>query len=409
MSAAHATPPTRAELCTDAFFQNPYPMYARLRAAPGPYWLPHQQDTPLSGLWLFSRHADGEQLFKQSSAVSKDRARVRPSGAGSVFDHHLLHRDGADHLRLRRLVAGHFGTEALARFSQVVAEETDAAIDALQGRGEFCLVADYAEPLPLAVAARWIGVPRAQMQRVRGWALDLADGFDSLLTDAAVLARLHAALAAFLADCAESLERAARAPHEVPAHSLLAHLAAARERGEISVEEAQAMLALMFFASHETTVSLVGSGLALLLTHPEQLAALRAEPALMGSAIEEVLRLESPEQRTSFRIVREPVEIGGVRLEPGQQVGAIIGSLNRDEAVFAEPDRFDIRRSPNRHLAFGVGLHHCQGKGLARAQGAIAIGRLLERLPGLALASEPLRWRRNSFFRSLQSLPARRG
>jgi len=164
------------------------------------------------------------------------------------------------------------------------------------------------------------------------------------------------------------------------------------------------MTAFLLFAGHETTINLIGNGLWLLLSHPEQLQLLLEDSSLLPQAVEEILRYESPEQRTSFRIVLEPLEINGITMNPGDQIGVMIGSANHDEKEFENPELFDIQRKPNRHLAFGMGIHNCLGKTLARVEAQIAFAKLLEYLPALKLQETIPSWRKNSFFRGLKEL-----
>lgn len=174
-------------------------------------------------------------------------------------------------------------------------------------------------------------------------------------------------------------------------------------------EELVAMLGLLAFAGHETTISLIASGLLLILGSGGQRELVASQQGLLPTAIEEVLRYESPEQRTTFRTVVDPVAIGGHELAPGEQIGVIIGAANRDDAVFPDAERFDVTRDPNPHLAFGSGAHVCLGKGLARLEARIALATLLEAFPHVELAAAEPAWRRDSFFRALERLPARVG
>jgi len=277
----------------------------------------------------------------------------------------------------------------------------DLALEVRQA-GQADLIAKLAEPMPLRLIAELIGVPQDDMPRVRSWSLALGEGFDSVRTSSDIRARQRDALQGFLEYLRGLIEDKRRAPD----HGLLSFLIEAEQDGDLSEEELLAMMGLLLFAGHETTVNLIGNGLWLLLTHPDQWHQLRREPGLIPSAVEEILRYESPEQRTSFRIMVEPMDISGTRMEPGQQVGVIIGAANRDEAEFANPGLFDVRRSPNRHLAFGLGIHNCLGKNLARLEASIAIAVVLEELPNLRLMDTLPDWRENSFFRGLSSLRA---
>ena len=385
-----------------AFFQDPYPCYAELRATGRAAWLPHEQESASKGVWLFSRHADAEALFREYTAVSKNIRAVRPPGMSTPFDLHVLHRDGADHLRLRRLVSDFFSIRYLNQMESRMEQVADALVNDIKAKGTFDLIPDFAEQMPLRVIAELIGVPVQDMPLVRKWSIALGDGFDSLLMSQPVIERQKQALAAFLVYAHDAI----KARHQRPDGSLLSHIAAAEGNGLVSDDESIAMVGFLLFSGHETTINLIGNGLWLLLSHPEQWQLLVREPERLPDAIEEILRYESPEQRTSFRLATDPLNINGIKIEPGQQLGIIIGSANRDDAVFTNPDVFDIRRDAQRHLAFGLGLHNCLGKTLARMEARIALGRIIAQLPGLTLSDTSPSWRHNSFFRGLSSLNA---
>ncbi len=387
------------------FFQNPYPFYEKIRAAQAPFWLAHNQQTSSTGVWLFGGYEEAVAIFKETTAIFKNLRAVRPAGTSTPFDLAMLHQDAPDHLRLRRLVAGYFSAGFLARFEPRVDAITNELLAALSKQWEFDVLRDFAEQLPLRVIGELIGLPPADLAQVRAWSVLLGDGFDSVTATDEVLVQQREALTAYLAYIESLLAQPKRIAHS----SLLSYLIACEMRGELNREELIGMVSFLVFAGHETTINLIGNGLWLLLSHPEQLKLLTQDPALLPSAIEEILRFESPEQRTSFRIAVEPIVVAGVRLEKGQQLGVIIGSANRDAAVFENPNAFHIRRTPNRHLAFGLGLHHCLGAHLSRMEARLAFKHILSQYPTLRLASDSVTWRKNSFFRGLEALPVRIG
>jgi pimeloyl-[acyl-carrier protein] synthase len=384
-----------------AFFEDPYPAYRALRAAGGPQWVAQARSVTSEGFLLFGTYEQAVAIFKQAQGVSKNVQAMRPPGAASAFDLHVLHRDGADHLRLRRLIADAFSPGAMAALQPVIDAAARGLARQLRERGGGEFVADFAQPLPLAVLAAFMGLPPGDMPDVRRWCFELCDGFDSLLADATILARQKAALGALLAYIESKLAN----PGALVPGGLLARLVAAQQREELSRQELIGMTGFLLLAGHETTVSLLGNGLWLLLSNEAQWRRLREQPGLAASAVEEILRYESPEQRTSFRIVREGFDVAGFAVEPGQQLGIAIGSANRDERAFERPDEFDITRTPNRHVAFGVGLHHCLGRSLARVEGVAALRALVELTPEVKLVEPTVRWRRNSFFRTVAALP----
>jgi pimeloyl-[acyl-carrier protein] synthase len=324
---------------------------------------------------------------------------IRSPGAGTALDKFMLHRDGPDHLRLRRLVAGYFTTRAVDGLREQVTTVVQNLLAPLQRQTEFDFVAGLAEPLPLRVIAALVGIPEEDIPRIRQWSLALGDGFDSLLSHPEVRQRQKQAVAEFLA----YVETRVEASKARPDQSLLGFLVQACGES-LDHEELAGMLVFLLFAGNETTISLLGNTMWLLLSHPEQWAQLRQHPGLIPGAVEEALRCESPQQRTSFRLAQDAVVINGHRLEAGQQFGAIIGSANRDPLVFERADAFDISRSPNRHLAFGTGVHNCLGKTLARMEAHVALEVLLQSMPDLVLQEARPHWRRNSFFRGQEKL-----
>jgi cytochrome P450 len=383
------------------FFQNPYPFYEEIRANQAPFWLAHNQKTSSAGVWLFGGYEEAVAIFKETTAISKNLRAVRPAGTSTPFDLAMLHQDAPDHLRLRRLVSGYFSAGFLKRLEPRVNAIANELLAALSKQPDIDMVRDFAEQLPLRVIGELIGLPPTDLAQVRAWSVLLGDGFDSVMATDEVLARQRDALTAYLAYIEALLAR----PKRIPDGSLLSDLIVSEAKGELSREELIGMVSFLLFAGHETTINLIGNGLWLLLSHPDQLKMLKRDPALLPGAIEEILRFESPEQRTSFRIAVEPIEVAGVRLEKGQQLGVIIGSANRDASVFDNPDVFDIRRTPNRHLAFGLGLHHCLGAQLSRMEAKVAFQQVLRHFPSLQLATGGVTWRQNSFFRGLEALP----
>lgn len=388
----------------EAFFQDPYPAYRALRAAGRPAWLPHSRsESQSTGVWLFSRYADATAIFLDGASFSKDITRVRKTDQRGWDDGHMLLRDGLDHARLRRMLMPWFSDAALRDFEPIVRGCVETLLAGLAGRDACDVVADFAELLPQRVMARFLGLPDEDLPTIRRLSLQFSSGFDSLLVGEPgnKEARVEGA-AGFLAYLEDRLARAG----ELAPESLVRRLVARRDAGDLSPTELVATLGLLVFAGHETTISLIASAALLLLSHAEQRTLLASRPELIDSAVEEILRCESPEQRTTFRVAVKPVTIGGHDLAPGDQVGVVIGAANRDEAVFADAERFDITRDPNPHLAFGAGGHNCLGKGLARLEARVTIPMLFDAFPGLAVAAEP-RWRRDSFFRAIERLPVR--
>jgi cytochrome P450 len=383
------------------WFQDPYPDYARLRASGQPLWLPHEENYASEGVWLFARYAEAVALFKETRAITKNVRDRRLQTERTPFDIHMLNRDGADHARLRRLVAHFFSPHAVGRLEPAIVAQTDLLIEAMRSRNEADLIADFAEPLPLFVIARLLGLDPQEMAQVRKWSTVLAVGSDSVLMSEALREKRKQALSDFL-DYVGRLEARMRTEK---GERMVPFLFGAEASGRLSHEEVIATVTLMLFAGHETTVNLIGNGLWLLLSDPEQWKLLQRRPELVPGAVEEILRYECPIQRSTYRFTTEPVTISGFRIKAGHQLAAIIGSANRDEREFRNPEVFDVTRSPNRHLAFGVGVHNCLGKTLARLEGRIALRQMLSLPVRPRLLSGQPRWRKNSFFRGLEALP----
>ena len=261
------------------------------------------------------------------------------------------------------------------------------------------LVADLAYPLPVRVIAELLGVPPEDHDTFRDRTRDLVGAFDPARGPGAA-ERGSSAIEGFVSYFTELI--AARRAR--PADDLLSALLAARDAGaQLSEREILANVIFLFVAGHETTVGLIGNGVLALLRNPDQLVRLRRTPSLAEAAVEELLRYDSPEQ-TIFWTVAEDVTWESRRFEPGGEVLILVGAVNRDPARFPDPDRLDLARADNRHLAFSHGTHYCLGAPLARAQGQIAVTELLRRFPDLALAGEP-EWQSTFFIRSLRSLP----
>jgi len=277
-------------------------------------------------------------------------------------------------------------------------------------------MADFALPLPVIVIAELLGVPPEDRETFRAWSNQIVTGIDAVRASQQNAQKQEEALMALAGYFTHLIQQRRERPRE----DLISAMIEARDaQDRLSEEELLGMCMLLLIAGHETTVNLLGNGLLTLLHYPDELALLTRAPLLpsksasagkrrpedMISAVEEMLRFESPVQRATFRVTTDAIEIGGKTLEKGQQVSAVIGAANRDPAQFPDSDRFDVTRHPNRHLAFGLGIHFCLGAPLARAEARIGFTRLLEKLPTLRLVNEVPDWGPNTFFRGLRSLP----
>jgi cytochrome P450 len=379
---------------------NPYPLYQRLRTQ-DPV---HRSEF---GFWVLTRHAEVAAVLRDPR-ISRDPRRSAPfqllrgdgqdpfeDGAPS-----MLFVDPPDHTRLRTLVNKAFTPIAIGRLRSRVEELTEQLLDRVTSTGELDLVEDLAYPLPVTVICELLGVPAQDQIRFRAWSGALVHLLDPLVATDTLQRALAArtALRTYLGGLV-----AQRRAH--PADDLLTALVAAEDQGHrLSEPELVSMCLLLLIAGHETTVNLIANGTLALLTHPAQRDRLAADPGLAVSAVEELLRYDSPVQLTARHVLAD-LEVGGQRVGEGETVLAVLGAANRDPAQFPDPDRLDLARSPNRHLAFGGGIHFCLGAPLARMEAQIALTALLRRFPGLALGEGPPTWRDTVTLRGLASLP----
>src|SRR5262249_13929072 len=294
----------------------------------------------------------------------------------------MLSRDPPDHIRLRRLVTKAFTPRMVEQLRPRIQAIADALLDAVAGRGEMDLIDDYAFPLPITVIAEMLGVPAADRNQFRDWS-------DTLVAAAPPMPAGPAAVEA-AEGLREYLEALFEERRRAAAADLITGLLQAEEAGDkLSQEELQGMMYLLLVAGYETTANLIGSGVLALLQHPDQLAKLRSDWALLTPAIEELLRFCSPVATSTLRFAAEEVTLGGVVIPKGEMVLVVIMAANRDPARFPSPDVLDITRSDNNHIAFGHSIHYCLGAPLARLEGEIALKTLLRRMPALRLSVAP--------------------
>jgi len=392
-----------------SFVADPYPVYARLR-----------ERTPIfrtrdPRLTFFTRHADIMALLQDprlgrtmdhtlsSDEVARRRREARWDALPNYSRYvrvNLLETEGADHARLRGVLMKLVNPMRVRALRERVQRLVDELIEPLVPRGSMDFIADLAEPLPVFMIAEWLGWPRELRHRLRPWSAAIVKPYEPDHTDEDER-RAEAATSEFAAAIAQVIE-ARRAD---PRDDLISALAAQEGRPDtLSRDELIATCMLVLNAGHEATVNGAGNGLLALLRHPEQMARLRAEPALMTSAVEELLRYDSPLQLFR-RYVLEDMDHGGVALRRGEEVGFLYGCANRDDAVFPHADRLDLARRPNPHLAFGGGRHYCLGAPLARLELEILFRTLLERIPEIRLVDAHPRHRPGLVFRGMGQLP----
>jgi cytochrome P450 len=376
--------------------------YAALAAA-GPA---HRITLP-SGepVWLITGHQEVRQALHDPRIIKRESTGailgrgLLPAEVIAATSSHMLNSNGSDHTRLRRLVTAAFTRRRIEQLGPRIRQITDELSDTMANTAQVDLIDVFAYPLPITVICELLGVPtqhRAQFHN-----LSSTTAGRGALGDPDVFLAASTAMVSFL----QELVAAKRSD---PTDDLLSSLVTVRDGADqLSEDELTSMAWLLLIAGHETTVNLISNGVHALLTHPEQLALLRAHPDRLGAAIEELLRFAGPVQVATPRHTTEPVNIGGTTIPAGQIVIPALLAANRDPACTAQPDTLDITRTDNPHLAFGHGTHHCLGAPLARLEARIAISSLLTRFPQLRLAIPPehLTWRPGVIMHGLQMLP----
>jgi cytochrome P450 len=381
-----------------AFVADPYPTYHRLRAEDPVH------HSPL-GFWVLTRYEDvvavlRDPRFAKEAIAAVVAARLGRAPAAPLS---MLDRDPPDHTRLRSLVSKAFTPRVVEALRPHIQKIVDSLLDRVAGANAMDLIEDFAYPLPVIVICEMLGVPFEDHERFKQWGLDIARGLDSILLppDSDVARRSDAARSALTAYFRELIAERRASPRA----DLLSGLIAAEEVGDrLREDELLATCILLLVAGHETTVNLIGNGTLALLRHRDQLRRLRKDPGLIASAVEELLRYDGPVQRTA-RVSGEDVAIAGRTIAKGELVMPFIGAADRDPAQFPDPDRLDIARTDNRHIAFGWGIHFCLGAPLARLEGQIALNTLVRRLPKLALATDKPEYRESLTLRGLSTLP----
>lgn len=388
---------------------NPQPIYARIRQE-DPV---HRTTGPHTGnpTWILTRYEDCVSFLKDArfgkefhKNLPKELAarwwpEPSPDDPWAIINRHLLEIDPPDHTRLRALVHKAFTPRMVESLRPRIHAIADTLLDEMGDHGEADLISAFAFPLPITVIAEMLGIPTADREQFRRWTKVLLfspDGDEN-----------RAALMEFGMYMNQMIDERQANPQE----DIISALAHAEEDGDtLNRMELLSMLFLLLVAGHETTVNLIGNGTLALLQHPDQLQKLRSDPALIKPAVEEMLRYNGPVDITTNRWAFEDVEIGGKVIGQGDMVYASLLAANRDPEQFPDPDRFDITRDPNRHIAFGNGIHYCVGAPLARMEGAIALNALVQRLPQLELAvpAESLEWTTNMMIiHGMNAMPVR--
>ncbi len=384
----------------DDFYDDPFPHYHRLRR-----WDPVHRGP--DGSYFLTRYDDVVAVYQDHHTWSSDkRVEFAPKfGASPLYEHHttsVVFRDPPDHTRIRKLFAPAFTPRALAALEPRVVRFVDGLLDRAAARGGMDVVEDFAAALPVQLIGDMLGVPREERGPLRGWSLAILGALEPepgprrLEAGSRAVDEFKGYLRRLIAD-------RRRRPSTDPGEILSALLAAEDAGDRLTELELLHQCIFLLNAGHETTTNLIANAVVSLLEHPREHLRLRAEPGLITTAVEEFLRFQSPNQLGNRRAVREAV-LGGVAMDAGTLVTLGIGAANRDPAQFPDPDRLDIGRTPNRHLAFITGIHACAGMWLARMEGRAAIGRLVARFPNLRAAGPPVRAHR-ARFRVVSSFP----
>ncbi|MFJ3231893.1 cytochrome P450 [Streptomyces sp. NPDC086787] len=381
----------------DGFRTDPHPTYARLRGL-GPVHRVRLPAPDLAETWLVVGYEEAR------AALADPRLSKDSSKAGALFPYeeligrHLLFADPPQHTRLRGLVSRSFTMRRVEGLRPRIQDITDRLLDEMLPRGHADLIDTLAYPLPITVICELLGVPE----------LDRAE-FRKLSTEAVAPTSSESEYDAFsrLAEYLDELIEDKRCAG--PGDDLLSDLlrTTAEDGDRLSSQELRGMAFLLLIAGHETTVNLIGNTVLTLLTHPAQLAELRADMTLLDAAIEETLRFEGPVENATYRFAAQPLEIAGTAIAEGDVVLIALSAADRDTNRYPDPDRYDIRRDTRGHLAFGHGIHYCLGAPLARLEARTAIRSLLDRAPDLALSGPPGEWLPGMLMRGVRSLPVR--
>jgi cytochrome P450 len=364
--------------------------------------------------WFVFRYDDVVSLF-HDARLSADRMKgfvdAAPEGVrdelrsiAPFLETWLLMKDGADHDRLRTLLHRGFSGKAVAGLRQPIQRATDALLARLEGRDRFDACGELAFLLPAYVLSDFLGVHEADRDRVVQWSVDFVDFFNVVPITAETTRRMVDSTNAMVAYTRDLLAERRATPQD----DFLGGLARAEAEGVLSEDEIVGNVMLLLIAGHVAVRNLIGNLLHLLFTHPDQMAALRADPGLIHNAVEEALRYEPPVTMIP-RVALEDMELRGQTIRAGQIVQLNLAAANRDPAYVADPERFDITRKPSRHMSFAVGAHACLGGLLAREQTRIVLETLFRQMPGLRLDAErPIEWYRNAGNRGPITLPVRR-
>jgi cytochrome P450 len=383
------------------FVEDPFPFYKRLRSEDPVHFIPS------FGVWWFTRYPDVSMILtdprfrKEAPEQPQGQIMPLPRDLASITElpPSMLFVDPPDHTRLRSLVSKAFTPRVVENLRPRITQIVQDLIELARSRGRMDLIDEFAFPIPAVVITEMLGVPLEDREQFKEWSDRIIYGLDftqppEVLLDAA---RANLELVEYFTNLIEKRRNN-------KTNDLLSGLIVAEEQGDkLSTGELLSTCVLLLVAGHETTTNLIGSGTLALLLHPEQLELLRAHPELASSATEELLRYESPVQRTA-RFLSDYIQMGEKKIRRGEVAVAVLGAANRDPQVFKDPESLDITRRENPHVAFGRGIHFCLGAPLARIEAPVAFRLLLQFFPDLTLGGRP-EWKTNTLIRGLKSLP----
>lgn len=397
--------PAPYDLFSPDFKRDPFPTFAHMRQHNPIYR--HVAPNGIA-MWYITRYEDVAAVLKDErfvksifNALPASRWDQAPhtNSLLQLINRNMLFADPPDHTRLRALVSQAFTPRRIEQMSTNIQAIAHKLLDSVATQGKMDLIEAYAYPLPLTVIIEMLGIPTADQEKLRFWSQAIIAAGSHGISYSQRKQRIKA--------LAEYLRRTFAARRVQPQDDLITALVQARQAGDrLSETELSSMVVLLLVTGHETTVNLIGNGVYTLLTHPDQRALVQAHPAVMETAIDELLRFDGPVETSTTRWAREDVIFQGHQIRRGDVVRVVLTSANRDPAQFDQPDRCDLRRTDNRHLAFGLGIHYCLGAPLARLEGRIALQTLFSRFPDLRLQSPAdLTWRSGVLFRGLKRLP----
>lgn len=391
-------------LLDQAVLANPYPLYHRLRSEDPVHW------DPFLHTWVVTRYADVVTVLQHFSASrTPTPQQLTTLGLSAltplaeVLVRQMLFLDAPAHSRIRDLASKAFTPRRVETLRSHIQDIVDDLLDAVQSKGQMDVITDLACPLPAIVTAEMLGLPTSDWEQLTAWSAIFAEALGNFQHNPDHAPHVLRSLEEMCVYFRDAIQKHRQHPQD----DLISALLTAEQDGDSLTEaEVVANSIMLMTGGQETTTNLIGNGILTLLRHPDQLEKLRADRSLIPSAIEELLRYESPIQYTS-RLAPKDVQMGGKTIRQRQAVIAVMGAANRDPERFPDPDVFDICRHDNRHLAFAWGAHFCFGAPLARLESQIAFETLLRRMPNLNLVSGPVNWRENLGFRGLTVLPVR--